>query len=126
MRIGRGKPGDRTSGLRSSTTTGTVWSDIVLNEAGVRALNMFFAPCSRTHWHRHAGGQLLYTLAGECWISERDGTSAILTPGDVCWTEPGVEHWHGASDRSQLIQIAIHFGDVEWEAPVTDEEYRRP
>ncbi|PKW16280.1 cupin domain-containing protein [Saccharopolyspora spinosa] len=126
MHIGRGIPQGRETGLRSSTTTGQVWSDIVLNEAGTRALTMYFAPGSRTHWHRHQGGQLLYTIAGQGWIQERDGESATLGPGDVCWTEPGVEHWHGSAPDSQLIQLAVHFGDVEWGPGVADEEYRLP
>ncbi|MFF0228380.1 cupin domain-containing protein [Streptomyces sp. NPDC004629] len=126
MYIGRGIPTGRVSAMRSATTTGTVWSDIVMDQDGTRALTMFFAPGSRTHWHSHPGGQLLYTLAGEGWIQERDGQGAILRPGDVCWTQPGVEHWHGASEHSQLVQFVLHFGDVAWTGPVADTEYVSP
>lgn len=124
MDIGRGAPVGRQSGLRTSTTTGQVWSDIVLDGAEVRGLTMFFAPGSRTHWHTHSGGQVLYTVAGECVIRERDGSTARLGPGDICWCEPGVEHWHGASADSQLMQVVVHFGEVVWGASVTDDEYR--
>ncbi|MFI6229537.1 cupin domain-containing protein [Micromonospora echinospora] len=123
MIIGRGIPTDRVSAMRSATTTGQVWSDIVLAEGGTRALNMFFAPGSRTHWHRHPGGQMLYTVSGEGWIQERGGEVVVMRPGDVVWTEPGVEHWHGATASAQLIQLVLHFGDVEWTGEVDEAEY---
>lgn len=124
MYIGRGKRDGEPSGLRSSTTTGTVWSDIVLNGGNARANNMFFAPGARTRWHSHPGGQLLFTIAGEGWIQERGGERVALYPGDVVWTEPDVEHWHGATDTSMLTQFVAHFGDVEWGDEVSDDEYR--
>ncbi|GLY25584.1 cupin domain-containing protein [Micromonospora sp. NBRC 101691] len=123
MIIGRGIPADRVSAMRSATTTGQVWSDIVLAEGGTRALNMFFAPGSRTHWHRHPGGQMLYTVSGEGWIQERGGEVVVMRPGDVVWTEPGVEHWHGATASAQLVQLVLHFGDVEWTGEVGEAEY---
>jgi quercetin dioxygenase-like cupin family protein len=126
MLIGRGVPAGRVTGLRSATTTGHVWSDVVLDEVGVRGLAMFFAPGSRTYWHTHRGGQFLYTLAGEGWIQDRKGIVERLGPGDMCWSESGVEHWHGASAASQLIQVVVHFGDVEWGTAVTDDEYQAP
>jgi quercetin dioxygenase-like cupin family protein len=124
--IGRGNRDGEPSGLRSSTTTGTVWSDIVLNEGDARAVNIFFAPCSRTHWHTHEGGQLLYTVAGEGWIRERGGELVTLGPGDVVWAEPGVEHWHGATDKGMVTQFLVHFGDVDWRGEVSDDEYAAP
>jgi len=84
---------------------------------------MFFAPGSRTHWHRHPGGQMLYTVSGEGWIQERGGEVVVMRPGDVVWTEPGVEHWHGATATAQLVQLVLHFGDVEWTGEVDESAY---
>ncbi|MEU9889972.1 cupin domain-containing protein [Sphaerisporangium sp. NPDC051011] len=123
MIIGRGIRGEQSSGLRSSTTTGTVWSDIMVAADDTRAINIFFAPCSRTHWHTHEGGQLLYTVAGEGWICERGQERVTVGPGDVVWTEPGVEHWHGATDKGMLTQFIVHFGEVDWRGEVADEDY---
>lgn len=111
------------SGLRSATNTGDVWSDILLNAGNARAINIMFPPGARTHWHTHEGGQFIYTVSGEGWIQERGGERVILNPGDVVWTEPGVEHWHGASETGLVTQIALHFGNVDWQGAVTDEEY---
>ena len=124
MHVGRGiRTGGQPSGLRSSTNTGNVWSDILVNAAGARAINIFFPPGARTYWHSHEGGQFIYTVSGEGWIKERGGELVILNPGDVVWTEPGVEHWHGASPSGLVIQLAVHFGDVKWLTEVTDQEY---
>jgi quercetin dioxygenase-like cupin family protein len=123
MIIGRGLRDSTPSGRRDDTTTGGVWSDILLNQGGVRSANILFPPGARTHWHRHPGGQFIYTLQGEGWIQERGGERVVLRPGDVVWTEGGVEHWHGATATNLVTQVILHFEDVEWTGPVTDEEY---
>jgi|GEM_PF-3001849 len=125
MIIGRGQRNAQRSGRRDDTTTGGVWSDILLNQDGVRSANIMFPPGARTHWHRHPGGQFIYTLQGEGWIQERGGERVVVGPGDVVWTEGGVEHWHGATDTNLVTQVILHFEDVEWTGEVTDEEYRR-
>lgn len=123
MLIGRGQRDGKASGRRDDTTAGGVWSDILLNQDGVRSANIIFPPGARTHWHRHPGGQFIYTLQGEGWIQERDGERVVVRPGDVVWTAPGVEHWHGATDTNLVTQVILHFEDVEWTGPVSDEEY---
>lgn len=123
MHVGRGIRSGQPSGLRSATNTGAVWSDILLNSAGARTISIMFPPGARTYWHSHEGGQFIYTVAGEGWIQERGGELVTLNPGDVVWTEPGVEHWHGASKSGLVTQIALHFGEVNWLKEVTDQEY---
>lgn len=123
MHVGRGTRNGQPSGHPSATTTGAVRSDILLNAPGARSINIMFPPGARTHWHSHAGGQFIYTVAGEGWIQERGGELVVLNPGDVVWTEPNVEHWHGASKSGLVFQIMAHFGDVKWLKEVTDEEY---
>lgn len=123
MIIGRGQRDARPSGRRDDTTAGGVWSDILLNSGGIRSANILFPPGARTNWHTHPGGQFIYTLQGEGWIQERGGERVIVGPGDVVWTEPDVEHWHGATDTNMVTQVILHFGDVVWTGPVADEEY---
>ena len=125
MIIGRGIRAGEPSGLRSSTNTGDVWSDILMNAGNARCISIMFPPGARNYWHTHEGGQFIYTVAGEGWIQERGGEITILHPGDVVWTEPGVEHWHGASKTNLVTQIALHFGEVKWLKAVTDQEYRK-
>lgn len=123
MHVGRGIRNGQSSGLRSATNTGDVWSDILLNEGNARSISIMFPPGARTHWHKHAGGQFIYTVAGEGWIQERGGELVTLHPGDVVWTDPDVEHWHGASKTGLVTQIMLHFGDVDWIGEVSDQEY---
>jgi len=123
MYVGRGIRTDQESGLRSANNTGDVWSDILLNAGGARAINIFFPPGARTRWHTHDGGQFIYTVSGQGWIRERGGELVVLNPGDAVWTDPGVEHWHGASASNLVVQVALHFGDVDWLKEVTTEEY---
>ena len=50
-----------------------------------------------------------------------------IAPGDVIWTPPGVEHWHGASPTTAMTHIAIYEhvngNVVTWLEHVTDAEY---
>jgi hypothetical protein len=50
----------------------------------------------------------------------------LRVPGDVIKCLPGVEHWHGASPKSDFAYIAVtptQKGKTVWLKPVTDEEY---
>lgn len=63
-------------------------------------------------------------------MQERGGKLNVLKPGDTVYTEPGVEHWHGASPDSFMVHMVV------WEAPadgseettwlehITDDEYK--
>ena len=114
--------------------TGDVYPTIVLagsEPSRVRMGSVHFAPGARTAWHSHAVGQYLHVVEGTALLQERGGGIVTLRPGDTSYTEPGVEHWHGATPDSFMIHLAI------WEAPapgdgqpetalgahVTDEEY---
>jgi quercetin dioxygenase-like cupin family protein len=86
-----------------------------------------FTPCARTAWHRHPAGQTLIVTTGTGWIQQRGGQRQSIKPGDVIWTPPGVEHWHGATDGSAMTHIAIQDSvddkPVDWLEHVTDEQY---
>lgn len=104
--------------------TGEVWADPVLAGAvDVAANNVFFAPAARTHWHTHSGGQILYVTAGSGRVVSRRAGAARVRAGDVVWTEPGEEHWHGADEQNCLIHLAVTLGAHEWLDPVSDSDY---
>jgi quercetin dioxygenase-like cupin family protein len=46
----------------------------------------------------------------------------------VIWTQPGVKHWHGATETATMTHIAIQDSvdgrPVHWLEHVTDEQYR--
>jgi quercetin dioxygenase-like cupin family protein len=124
MRISHGRSG-APSIEQGPTFTGQVWADPVLPaQDGVLVNNVFFEPGSRTHWHRHGIGQVLYVTIGGGWVQKRDGEGGPLRPGDVVHVAAGEEHWHGASPESYMSHVAISIGDVDWLDPVSDEDYR--
>ncbi len=90
--------------------------------------NVTFEPGARTHWHKHAGGQILLVLTGEGRYQQRAEPVQILRKGDVVRIKPGVEHWHGAAPDSWFVHISVETnpqkGPATWLEPVTDEEYR--
>lgn len=113
--------------------TGDVYPTIVLSgeePSRVRMGSVHFTPCARTAWHSHAVGQYLHIVEGTALVQERGGEIVSLTAGETIYTEPGVEHWHGASPDSFMVHLAI------WEAPadggeettwgdhVSDDEYQ--
>lgn len=88
-----------------------------------------FMPGARTNWHTHPSVQTLIVIEGEGWYQEKGKDAVKLQKGSVVPIPVGVEHWHGASDGSKLVHIAItNFKDgsaVTWLSPVTDEEYNK-
>lgn len=82
----------------------------------------FFVPCARTHWHTHEGGQVLIAESGEGFVGT-EGEIVRMGVGDIVWTPPGVRHWHGGSHDRSMLHLAISFGEVDWQEPVSDEDY---
>jgi quercetin dioxygenase-like cupin family protein len=118
----------RTPGTRAAQPTadftGSVWIDPVLERTDGMAVNtVFFSPGARTHWHRHEGGQALSVTAGEGWVGCRDGDPVRIGVGDIVWTSPGEEHWHGATGETYLVHVGFTLGVAEFLDPVTGEQY---
>lgn len=87
-----------------------------------------FSAGARSAWHTHPKGQTLYVTDGVGVIQKRGEEVKIIKPGDVIWTEPGEEHWHGASAKNDMSHLAIQEEDengifANWGVKVTDEEY---
>jgi quercetin dioxygenase-like cupin family protein len=110
---------------RSGTFTGQVWGDPMLKAIdGVVINTVYFSPGGRTHWHKHEGGQVLHVATGEGWVGQRGEPAERVRAGDVVWTSPGEEHWHGASGEAFLVHVAVSLGETEWLDEVSDEDYR--
>lgn len=94
--------------------SGDVYPTIVLSghePSRVRMGSVHFTPGARTAWHSHALGQYLHIVEGTALVQERGGDVVTLRPGETIYTPPGVEHWHGASQDTFMVHLAI------WEAP---------
>lgn len=116
----------------SDNFTGAVWVDMVVTDAetyDTRAGNVTFEPGSRTNWHSHPGGQLLFVTGGSGYNQLRGESIQLIREGDVVKVPPGVEHWHGALPDSELTHMAVSINDSEgetvWLESVSDEEYHR-
>ncbi|GAB3317753.1 cupin domain-containing protein [Larkinella ripae] len=113
-----------------SNFTGTVWvqqliqSDSAFN---IPVGYVTFEPGARSHWHSHAGGQVLLALGGIGYYQEKGKPIQILQKGDAVKCPPNVPHWHGASPTVEFRQVAITpntaTGRVTWLQPVSDAEY---
>jgi len=84
------------------------------------ALLVRFPAGARTHWHSHPGGQVLYVTDGAGRVGGRDGAIETIDAGDVTYTAPGEQHWHGASEEAAVAHLALSFGATEWHEPVDD------
>lgn len=73
-----------------------------------------FAPGARTAWHSHGLGQTLYIVEGVALIQSRGGQIIEAHPGDIIYTPPGEEHWHGAAPDQFMTHLAL------WENPGPD------
>lgn len=110
--------------------TGDAWADVIYRgeqPSIVRANAVHFAPGARTAWHSHGIGQTLYIVQGIALIQSRGRKVFEAHPGQVIWTPPGEEHWHGAAPDHFMTHIALWEGDdVTWLDHVTDTEYAAP
>jgi quercetin dioxygenase-like cupin family protein len=105
--------------------TGEVWLRTTLtDETGTNVGVVHFSPGSRTHWHRHPGGQFLYGVSGRGRVRTRDQAGHALEPGDVVHVGPEEWHFHGGTDETPLVHVAVNGGGApDWGEPVSDEEY---
>ena len=91
------------------------------------AMSVTFECCARSDWHSHPLGQLLIVTHGSGRIQQRGQPVRRLTPGDIVWTPPAVEHWHGADKVGTMTHVAVVWGldgkIVDWKEPVGDAEY---
>lgn len=97
-----------------------------LNQNSVGSVT--FEPGARTNWHLHPNGQIIIAIDGEGYYQEKGSAKKIIKKGEIVKCPPNVPHWHGATEKSQFIQIAItgnERGPVRWMEPVSDEDYNK-
>lgn len=87
-----------------------------------------FAPGARTAWHSHPLGQTLIVTAGTGLVQSWAQPVYVIEPGDVVWIPPGVKHWHGATNDSDMSHVAITEAldgkTTDWMEQVTDAQYQ--
>ena len=97
----------------------------MLLEPNIKVLHVTFEAGGRTNWHTHSDSQLIVIVEGTCWAQRKDGVKEELNVGDVALFEAGEVHWHGASNSSKMIHMAINLGQTtDWDFdPVSDDDY---
>jgi quercetin dioxygenase-like cupin family protein len=110
--------------------TGAVTIDRMQDSAApsrVNAVRVRFSPGARTAWHTHPLGQLLIVVEGEGWARTEGEEKHTLRPGDTVWIPPGERHWHGATDTSAMVHIAVQEAvdgsAADWLEHVSDSDY---
>ncbi|MDV5140318.1 (R)-mandelonitrile lyase [Chimaeribacter arupi] len=112
--------------------TGRVWVDPLFTSPvpPQRATGAYvtFEPGARSAWHTHPLGQTLVVTSGTGWVQAWGGEKKTLRAGDVVHCPPGVKHWHGATDKTGMVHLAIQEATPEGEAvtwleKVSDAQY---
>jgi quercetin dioxygenase-like cupin family protein len=110
--------------------TGKAWNTgLVANDTTYNTVigNVYFEPGARSNWHTHPSGQILIITDGIGYHQIKGQPRQTIRKGDVIKCPPTVEHWHGASPDTGMLQMYIlpktEKGIVTWLQKVTDEEY---
>ena len=115
--------------LGNSVFTGNAYltSLITADEVNTNAAGVVtFEPGARTYWHQHPTGQIIIAISGTGFYQEKGSAKRVLRKGDTVKCPANTPHWHGASDTTAFVQIAItgrSEGPTEWFNQVTDNEY---
>lgn len=114
----------------SENFTGDTWVQMLTVDGenfDAMSYNVTFAAGSRTDWHSHPGGQILYCTWGEGRYQEKGKAIQHLKAGDIVEIKPDVVHWHGAAPDKEFIHLGVSTqlskGPATWYGAVTDEEY---
>ena len=54
---------------------------------------------------------------------QQSGPVIVLRAGEPYYTQAGVPHRHGADPEQPALQFSVYSGTLDWQQPVTDEEY---
>lgn len=95
----------------------------VVDSSEMRSSRIRFEAGARTNWHTHSERQLLLIEQGQGRVQELGGQIHVLREGDSYYTVAGLSHWHGADPEQAAVQFSVYTGELDWEQPVTDEEY---
>ncbi|HXV62781.1 MAG TPA: cupin domain-containing protein [Vicinamibacteria bacterium] len=95
-----------------------------LEPEGLTISRRRFEAGARSAWHFHDHGQLLFVEEGRARTQKRGERMREMGPGDSDYTQPKVQHWHGAAPHEHFIQVAVGFGSgITWLEKTTDEQY---
>lgn len=124
MKYQRGRTDESAKpGAEVCATAGDVLIDNQLTAEGVSVNGAMFKPGAHTFWHSHEKGQIFFITSGEGVIANRDGEFRVVRAGDVVYTPPGEEHFHGAAPDTFVTYNSISLGKTSFAEPVEQTDY---
>src|SRR5262245_22148501 len=110
-----------------NTFTGHVTRKTLASDAAGTPVHVYrveFERGARTHWHTHSGPQWLLVVEGRIKVQKLGEEPYEACEGDAVVIQPGEKHWHGATEHSRGVHLAINVNaSTKWMEPVTDEQY---
>lgn len=95
----------------------------VVDSSEMRSSRIRFEAGARTNWHVHSEPQLLLIEEGQGRVQEMGDAIRVLREGESFYTRAGLLHWHGADPEQAAVQFSVYSGMLDWQQPVTDDEY---
>ena len=95
----------------------------IVNSEEMRYSRIRFEAGARTNWHVHSEPQLLLIEEGQGRWQEEGGPVNVLAAAEPVLTRGAVPHWHGAAPDQAAVQFSVYSGTLEWQDPVTDDQY---
>ncbi|HEY5667471.1 MAG TPA: cupin domain-containing protein [Gammaproteobacteria bacterium] len=95
----------------------------IVNSEEMRSSRIRFEAGARTNWHVHSEPQLLLIEEGQGRWQEEGGRVNLIEAGAPVLTRGAVSHWHGAAPDQAAVQFSVYSGTLEWQDPVTDDQY---
>lgn len=117
--------------ITNANFTGTAYLQMLIDADSLNSIsvgNVTFEPGARSKWHMHPTGQILLAIDGVGYYQEKGESKQILHKGDAIKCPPNTPHWHGASEDTVFVQVAItgrEKGETVWLEEVTDKEYHQ-
>jgi 4-carboxymuconolactone decarboxylase len=94
-------------------------------ENGACSNKVTFAPGSRSTWHSHTWGQMMYGLGGNGLVVTRSEVTRIFD-GVVVHALPNEEHFHAAMPDSFMTHLSCEpGGEIKINEEVTDSDYAK-
>jgi 4-carboxymuconolactone decarboxylase len=83
-----------------------------------------FEAGTRSYWHSHDNGQLIFVQEGRGRVQRRGEPLKDIAQHESDYTGPGVVHWHGAAPDQPAVLATVAFGGAtQWLDEVADDQY---
>jgi 4-carboxymuconolactone decarboxylase len=83
-----------------------------------------FEAGTRSYWHSHDNGQLIFVQEGRGRVQRRGEPLKAIGLHESDYTGPGIVHWHGAAPDQHAVLATVAFGGAtQWLDEVPDDQY---